>query len=187
MAVARGRAKRSAGLTLVEFLLVIGISSVLLGLAAPFFTHAIHNARLSALTNDLLADLGLTRSEAIRRGQRVVLCKAAGEAACASSGDWNQGWLMFVDANNNAWLDAGEHVLRHRAPTPAGWGVEGNTWVSSYVSYHPLGRTLRVNGAFQAGTITICRQSASATQARQIVINSMGRPRVQAVELPRCG
>jgi type IV fimbrial biogenesis protein FimT len=43
-----------------------------------------------------------------------------------------------------------------------------------------------VSGAFQAGTFTVCRQSAAAVQGRRIIINAGGRPRVQKVNLESC-
>lgn len=187
MAIGMGRTQYSAGTTLIELLVVVGLAGILLALGVPYFGDLMNSTRLTSLTNELLVELNLARSEAIRRGQRMVLCKAANDATCAVSGGWDQGWLLFEDANNNGARDAGELVVRYRSALPAGWQITGNTLVSRYVSYDPSGTTKLTNGGFQAGTLTICPASASATHARQIVINSMGRPRTQQAQLSECG
>lgn len=182
MAIWQGRTRRFAGVTLTEMLLLVSVMSILLGFGIPSFGSMLRSARLSSLTNELLVEFNLARSEAIRRGQRVVLCKAVHALECSASGGWEQGWLMFEDANNNAWLDAGETVVRFRPAAPPGWQIKGNTPVSRYVAYHPLGGTYLAGGGFQAGTLTICPPSASNTSSRQIVINSTGRPRTRSVQ-----
>ncbi|WP_288253095.1 GspH/FimT family pseudopilin [uncultured Hydrogenophaga sp.] len=179
MAIWQRQARRFAGVTLTEMLLVVSVTSILLGLGIPSFGNMLRSTRLSSVTNELLVEFNLARSEAIRRGQRVVLCKAVHALKCSASGGWEQGWLMFEDANNNAWLDEGETVVRFRPALPPGWQITGNASVSRYVSYHPLGGTYLTGGGFQAGTLTICLLSPSNTPSRQIVINSTGRPRTQ--------
>lgn len=182
MAKWQGRARPAAGVTLTEMLVLVSVTGILLGLGIPYFGNMLASARLSSLANDLLVEFNLARSEAIRRGQHVVLCKAAHPLACAASGGWEQGWLMFEDANNNAWLDKGEAVVRYRPAAPAGLQIKGNAPVSRYVSYHPLGGTRLIGGGFQAGTLSICPLSPSAAPGKQIVINSAGRPRTQPVQ-----
>lgn len=174
------------GLGLVEVLVVVAVLGVLTALALPSLTGILDRLRLSAFNNDVLAHLALARHEAIKRGQRVVLCKSSDGASCARLGHWQQGWLVFVDRNNNAQLDPGEEVLRQQAALPAGWVVKGNTPVSRYVSYHPIGLSLMVSGAFQAGTFTVCKTSVQAGEGRQVVISSNGRPRSQVAQLPSC-
>lgn len=177
---------RERGVTLVETLVALTVVAVVFGIAAPSMASLLEASRLRTLSNDLLDHLRLTRSEAIRRGQRVVMCAAASATACSSGSGWHQGWLVFEDANNNGWLDDGEVVVRYRQQAPAGWAMTGNTPVARYVSYDPLGATRMVNGAFQAGTLTICKIRTEAGEARRIVVNSMGRPRSQVVTLPQC-
>jgi type IV fimbrial biogenesis protein FimT len=177
---------RSRGFSLIETLIVMVLLAVLLSLATASLAPLLESRRLSALTRGLLDDLRLTRSEAIRRGQRVAMCTAASEDACSSRTGWHQGWLIFVDGNNNGMRDPAELIVRYQAAAPVGWLISGNTPVSRYVSYDALGATRLIGGGFQAGTLTICRGSATATEARKVVINSIGRPRSQEVAMPHC-
>ena len=52
--------------------------------------------------------------------------------------------------------------------------------------YAPTGESKLVSGAFQAGTITLCNPSLRGGEARTIVINASGRPRVQKAWVASC-
>jgi type IV fimbrial biogenesis protein FimT len=174
------------GFSLVELITVVAIAAVLAAGAAVGLSEIGRAMTLSAHVNRLLSEIYLARSEAIKRNSRVVLCKSADGVTCASSGGWEQGWIVFHDANNNALRDPGELLIRRGEPATRPLRITGNDTVSRYVSFSPFGGARLVSGAFQAGTITICRESLEPGEARQLVINSIGRPRVQRVSLPSC-
>lgn len=175
------------GFTLVELAIALGVLAILVTIAIPAYTAMLTVHRLAAQANDLLTALHLARSEAIKRNTRVVVCKSAGGADCAGAGGWEQGWIVFADANNNASLDAGEDLLRREMALLAGYTLSGNGPVAAYVSYTPTGLTKLVSGAFQAGTLTLCPPTLNVDEARQIVIGISGRPRVQKVPAAVCG
>ena len=93
---------------------------------------------------------------------------------------------MFHDANNNAALDANEVILSREQALPQTIRFTGNGPVLSYVSYTPTGTTSYPSGAFQAGRLTVCPQSATRVEARQIVISSSGRPRTAKMMVDQC-
>ena len=181
----RGK-KWGSGMTLVELLVGLVVMALLLAMEVPSFSAMLQNTQRSTLTNDFLTDLAVIRVEAIRRGQRVVMCKSASGTACVTTGYWDQGWLLFVDSNNNGLRENTETLLRQQAALPAGWRLRGNTHVARYVSYHPMGNSRLASGALQAGTLTICALTPTAVKGSQIVISSVGRPRSQKVTLPSC-
>jgi type IV fimbrial biogenesis protein FimT len=146
----------------------------------------VNSIRLTSASNNFLSHMYLARSEAIKRNARVALCKSADGATCASSGGWEQGWVVFHDTNNNGLLDAGEPVIARQQALPAALRLTGNQNVAKYVSFEPSGATRTVGGAFQAGTLTLCRQSVASNEARQIILNAVGRPRVQRLEIASC-
>lgn len=172
---------RCRGVTLMELLVVVAILATLVGVATPGMRQWVDSTRIGTQVRAFLSDLQLTRTEAIRRGERVVLCAANQAETCSELPGWHQGWLMFVDLNNNAQVDQGEFILRHQGPAPAGWSIQGNQPVSRFVSYDPLGSTRLVNGAFQAGSVLFCRQGAGGPMPRRVVVNSVGRPRSETV------
>jgi type IV fimbrial biogenesis protein FimT len=173
------------GFTLVEVMAVVAIAAILIGAAVPPLAELIRSAQLTSATNDMFADMMLARSEAIKRNSRVVLCKSADGTACVTAGGWEQGWIVFHDINNNGVRDGAEEVLSRGHPLSKDLSITGNQNVSRYVSYAPTGTTKLVNGGFQAGTITLCEHLAAAA-ARQIILSSVGRPRVQKAPAGVC-
>jgi type IV fimbrial biogenesis protein FimT len=174
------------GFTLIEALLVMAITSTVVALAAPSYRALADSIRLTSASNAFVAHLYLARSEAIKRNARVVLCKSVDGIACATTGGWEQGRLVFHDANNNGLLDAGEQVLAIEPGLHTDLRLVGNQSVSKYVSFDSTGSTRLVGGGFQAGTLTLCRQSLSPGEARLIVLNAVGRPRVRKAAVAEC-
>ncbi|HXD42081.1 MAG TPA: GspH/FimT family pseudopilin [Ramlibacter sp.] len=167
-------------------LVVMLIAAVLVTIAIPSMAAIIKSIKLSTASSAFVSYLHLARSEAIKRNSRVVLCKSADGRECSASGGWEQGLIVFHDANNNGTLDAGEAVIVRAEALPSTLKLVGNLNVSRYVSFAPTGATKLIGGGFQAGTLTLCQESVSAGEGRQIVLNAVGRPRVQKVLLNAC-
>lgn len=88
----------ASGFTLVELLVVLAIGAILLAIGVPSFSYMIDRNRVAGEVNEMLADLALTRSEALARRARVIMCRSSDGATCASTAtDWNAGWIVFVD------------------------------------------------------------------------------------------
>jgi type IV fimbrial biogenesis protein FimT len=177
---------RNRGFTLLELLVAVTAAMVLLLVAAPTMSAAVTSAKLTSASNSFLSHIYLARSEAIKRNGRVVLCKSSDGASCAASGGWEQGWIVFHDTNNNGVIDGGELVIARQQALPAAFRLTGNQNVARYVSFEPTGSTRLVGGGFQAGTLTLCRQSVASSEARQIILNAVGRPRVHKLEIASC-
>lgn len=173
----RGVQRRLQGFTLVELLMTLAVMAVLVTFAVPSFHSLTDSSKLTAASNALLSSMRLARSEAIRRGSRVVLCKTSDGLACAERGGWEQGWMVFHDANNDGERDRSEPVIQRMQPLAASLRLTGNSTVAKYVSFLSTGGARLTGGGFQAGTLTVCNPSAG--QARLIVLNAAGRPRIQ--------
>lgn len=177
---------RQRGLSIIEMLVAIGIVAGALRLAVPALQDMVQAARLAAAADEILADLHLARMEAQKRNRRVALCKSADGRHCSPAGGWDQGWIVFHDENNNGLPDAGEEIIARHEALPASLRLVGNSPVARYISYSALGASKFVSGGFQAGTLTLCRRSDAPTPSRQIILNSVGRPRVQKVTAAAC-
>ena len=174
------------GLTLIELLIALSVMAILVAVAIPAYSNMLISHRLATQSNTFLSALHLARSEAIKRNGRVVVCKSSSGESCAAGGGWEQGWIVFEDANNNASLDDAEALLRWGQALDEGFVMTGNAPVAAYVSYTPLGLTKKTSGAFQAGTITLCPPDGSEGDARQVVISITGRPRIKKAAATSC-
>ncbi|TVZ40121.1 type IV fimbrial biogenesis protein FimT [Alteromonadaceae bacterium 2753L.S.0a.02] len=104
---------RQRGLTIIELMVVIAIAAVLMTIAVPSFEESSTKSEIRKGVNNLLSDLAFARSVAITRSQSVSLCASdtAGAQTCGT-GDWNEGWLAFIDSNEDGALNNGEEIVR---------------------------------------------------------------------------
>jgi len=157
------------GMTLIELMVTLSILTILLVMGVPMFSGIIARNRAASYTNDFLGSLNLARSEAVTRGQRVVLCKSSDGASCATSGNWEQGWITFIDVDNTNTLTVGDTVVRVHGALDS-TTLSGNANVDTYISYSPSGYLQSLNG-----TLSLCNSGNNAKNA--IVISSVGRAR----------
>jgi type IV fimbrial biogenesis protein FimT len=136
--------KSSKGFTLVELMIVVGILAIIAGFAVPEFSSMIKNGRLSSVVNDFNASLQLAKSESVARVSAVTVCKANGAFNdCVAGGNWNQGWIMFTDANGDASVNGTDTVLNlHEGLQTSGFTLVGkHAEVSNTITFNPSGTT----------------------------------------------
>jgi len=161
------RAANHSGFTLLELLVAMLVLGVLASIGIPAFSSTIDRQRIDSAVTSLSSGLAYTRLEAVRRN-RVVTIAPIGA-------DWNTGWRIFIDTNNNGVFDAGEELLREDLPSRVAF-IHANTPVASFVRYNARGESILLNGGFQAGTFRFC-PSQSGAQGRIMVLNRVGRIR----------
>ena len=174
------------GFSLPESLLVLAVGGVLSAVTVPPMLGFLDSQKAAALTSAFMGSLNLARSEAIKRNGRAVLCKSADGLFCSTLGGWEQGYILFHDANNNAQVDAGESIVLRQGRAASGPRLSGNAAVANYVSYSASGSAKLVSGAFQAGTFTLCPAAPGGTGVRLIVLGASGRARAQTGSASDC-
>jgi type IV fimbrial biogenesis protein FimT len=162
----------------------------ILALVTGFGISELHSwagsAQLADRSQIVVSSLQLARSEAIKRNLRVAVCKSGDGEGCWTSGGWEQGLIVFEDGNNNAAREPAEALIHREGALPSPLLLSGNQSVRDYVSYAPTGQTRMESGAFQAGTLTLCRRSDTPAEARQVVVSASGRPRSQRAAVASC-
>jgi type IV fimbrial biogenesis protein FimT len=137
--------------------------------------------RKTAAVNDLVGTLNLARSEAIKRGRRVVLCPSRDMRQCESAdGDrtvWHDGILTYIDENDNGQYDTADSVIRYEVPSSR-LKVQSSP-NRTRVTYQPTGLA-----GGSTITITVCGASPKG-KARYIIVANTGR--VRTSELPGDG
>lgn len=88
---------RHAGFTVIELMITVAVIAVLATIAAPSMRDLVKNARMTALANDLMTDLNVARSEAVKRGVRTAICTSNNGTSCTNT-EWRYGWIVFTDS-----------------------------------------------------------------------------------------
>ena len=187
-----------SGQSLIETLSVLVIVAILCGLGANSFQQMQTKIHIHSAAEDMLSAVLTARTEALRRESRVSLCVAHFSMAtksCAPVGagsaanfqaSWQQGWLMFEDTNSNGMWDDGELLLQQHPALNEKVLAQGNATVNRYISFGASGRSLALNGAFQAGTLSFCHLQNKQAQGWLLVINAVGRPRLERSQMNAC-
>jgi type IV fimbrial biogenesis protein FimT len=101
---------KEPGFTLVELLITIVVLTILLAAGVPAFQSFIKNNRVTGQANDLISAIQLARSEALKRGENIVVCASSDQATCTGKDTWTDGWIVFSD------LDRDTDLAGHNAP-----------------------------------------------------------------------
>ncbi len=164
------------GFTLVELMVTLALAAVLLMLAIPSFTNQLRGWQRDSATKAFTAHVQLARSEAIKTSRRVVMCSSANGAACANSNEWRSGWLVFVDANSNGNIDAGETVLVSRG-TSTGLTSMLTSGNVQRLAFMPNGLM-----ASNATTLQVIPTGSVSIQMNEVTVNRIGRAYAKAID-----
>jgi type IV fimbrial biogenesis protein FimT len=173
----------SRGFTLVELLVTIGIVGILTVLGLPSMRDTLERNAVSGQINTFIGSLRYARSEAIKRGLSVKMCRAvnaetAATPACtAGSGNaspgWATGWIVFIDRNDNGTVDAADILLRAQEEITSSGGIVAGAATIVF--------TFRPNGMLAsagAGQFTFKSKSLDSAQDRRVCVSIQGRARI---------
>lgn len=166
---------------MIELMITLTIAGILSAIAVPSFITAVRSSRLTGATNQFVAALNYARSEAIKRGQYVVVRK--------TGTNWESGWRTFVDvdragSNANVFNDDNtaplcgtneDCLLRVYDALPTGFTLRGNSGVADYIYF-------KANGESKNGSFAICdnvdgNNTAESGTSRLVVVTMVGRVR----------
>lgn len=170
---------RKSGFTLIELIVTVALAAIIVTIGIPSFRTAILNNSRTAQVNEFVGVLNIARSEAIKRGSRVTICRRLNDTTCANdtTSIWENGWIVFVDKDQDSIIDTGEEILKVYGAIPSGFTLRtGGTFTQS-VAYLPNGVSSS-NTNFGTDTFRLC-DNRGLNQARFIAISITGRVRVR--------
>ncbi len=179
------RSWTQSGFSLIELMAAIVVLAIIISMAVPSFSTVIKNNRMTTLTNQLILGLNLARSEAVKRGATVILCRSAAPktAGCGgSSKNWTTGWIIFESQDTNTTYDSGtDIILRRSEVSSSDLRIMANTLADTAIAFNADG--------FKASTgdsiFAICDDrdddgSYDEEYGREITVSGTGRPGLKA-------
>ena len=167
------------GFTLIELMVTLSVLAIILGIAVPSFQGMVLRNRLTSETNNLVSALAIARSEAIKRGRVVTICKTANPdaamPACAAGANWGNGWIAFTDGDTRGTIDGTDLRLKVQQPGSVGGPViTPHVNFANFVSYGAAGAAVVNNSVREiptTGNFTLCLNNVS----RVIDVSLSGR------------
>lgn len=170
------------GFTLVEMVVTLLILAILVTVGIPSFSNATLGSRLASSANDLVASAYLARSEAMKRNRSVTLCTSTNGTSCATSGGWEQGWIVLETASSTV-------ILHHPARSGGLKVTPRNAANTAFyrVVFLPTGIGVTLDAGSVPATFTVCRATPDAgNQERVVTIAATGKPSVARTENGAC-
>ena len=159
--------KKALGYTLLELVIVVALVGIVFSIAIPSMRVFTQNDRLVTNINLMVGHLAYARSEAVKRSQQVSVCVSNDSASC-TGGDWEDGWIIYIDADGDSAFSGGEEILR--VQQALGGNNTVTTTLGNQVTYDYRGFTNA------AGTMLLC-DDRSGDFGKTLTITNTGRVR----------
>lgn len=163
---------KTLGFTLFELLTALIVLTILISIAIPSFHTALAQQHSMTAIKQLQNAINLARSEAIKRGVVITLCKSADQHTC--SGHWHDGQILFIDQAKLGKMTNPEDLLAvYDSISDHGVLSWKATRSNDYLQFAPDGTTYG-----QAGTFLYCPANGDLHYSRALVVSQTGRTRL---------
>lgn len=172
---------KTAGFTIIELMIAIALLAVVLVIGVPSFTSTIERNNLATKNNILVSDLSIARSEAIKRGQSITLCKSIDGINCSTDASvgYENGWIIFAEQPVTVHAlgsrdVANEELLRVQNALNDSYTLRGNDRFVNFISYFSSGEIANTDPDNDLDHVVLCRDN-DISKSRAVFITSTGR------------
>jgi len=173
--------KQICGFTIIELLIAVVVLGLMLTMGVPSMAGFMKNSRVKGQAYEFINTLNYARSEAIKRKERVVLCRSANPTASSPTcggvaNTWTTGWLIFTDPDDNDVYNSGTDILlKVGSNIPPNVNIRTNSTANNNIEFNADGTT---NEGGATARVAIC-DDRGPNYGRQINISAIGRPKLE--------
>jgi type IV fimbrial biogenesis protein FimT len=177
-----------SGMTLIEILITLTMIGVLSTLAMASYSNLVKRIRIFVATSELHSGLLYSRSEALKYGGNVIICRSinshtptptceGGPSDPLTNSGWGDGWIIFHDRDADAKVSEDDTILRVQGKlfSRPDQGAILPSPNRKLIRFNSLGQ---VYGTYMQFAIGQVQSQADVENNRYICIASGGRARV---------
>lgn len=157
--------RRCKGLTLIEILACLVVTSIIVSWCVTSFTALLHEQRARVISHQLFHVLHYARIEAMRRKTTVIVCGSSDSKQCDAQ--WQNGFIAFYQPHQSEQPETPKTILRAYHYESTGTQIKTNT--PFLFQYTAAGRCLN------RGTITF----STAHKLYNLIVYDSGRVRLE--------
>lgn len=169
----------SRGISLFELLVTLCILSILSFIVIPSFSALMNSYQVSLAREDMISAIQYSRLVAAQKNQRVVM---------RNTKDWNSGWIIFIDEDGDAKMDADEREIAIRGALQ-NIKIISNEPLKNYISFIGTGESRlaspKSNGGLQMGSLSICHADQDLAGFK-LFLSRAGRLRSEKLSVADC-
>ena len=154
---------RNRGFTMIELMITVTVLAILTAVALPFYSSFTAGQRIKTASFDMMSQLTLVRSEAVKRNSNVTISATTGT-------DWKSGWTVQASQVTTTITLSQQAALT---------GLSIDCWTGSTATTCPASITYGNNGQLTASSPSFRIFNTSNTTSantRCIGIDLSGRP-----------
>lgn len=173
---------KQSGVSLFELIVAIAILGIVLAIAAPDMGSVIANNRSTTASNELIKAMNMARSEAIKRGVSVSVCAAQDANFNSCGNDWTNGWIVFVNPDENTTIAGGTSepiiAVKQLANNNLVINVNPNISIATFTS------TGFANASTTNAIFSVSATGCSANNGRNVQVSFSGKPQATPFNCP---
>lgn len=156
----------SRGFTLIELMVTVAVIAILAVVAIPNLRDFVHNNRLRATSNELVASLQAARMEAVRLNSNAIVCRSTNGTTCAGGTDAWAAWVVLADVDHDG---AADDLVRTGAAAAPVVVSSSESIDNSAVTFGPDGMARTAAGLPLQGSLGACITETALAQNRRVV------------------
>jgi len=157
---------------MMETMVVLAVASMLAAMALPSMRGTITRSYSTTISDRLLTDLSLARSQAVMSTFPSVMCPSTDRSTCTGHDDWSSGWIVFTELNHSDQRSASEPVISTVTSSDLGGLRVISSSGRTHVRFLPDG----IGGGTNL-TMHVCDGSKLTSR---VVVNISGRARIES-------
>ena len=160
----------SKGFTLIEFVIALSIVAILAGVAIPSYSKFVAKSEQATMMSNFMLAINKGKQFSQLYRKRIALCPSADLQQCTGGLEWQNGYLVFVDLNEDRILDANEKVLKALKENASHVKIQTSVGRKK-LSYYPWGESPGSNA-----TVRFCAED-EVIPGKAIIISNKGETR----------